>query len=153
MEKISAFLRTARGGGQQALQGQVFETMIHRLINIVGCSGDIRYLQIDKKRKRGIDNGSSSTFSLRPLIRKNFASLADLDPTAYNVPLSRSFAAVDALLPSRGLLLQMTIAATHPIKIRPQNVILFLKSRPFVFQLYRLKDSSNSQNTTHTYIL
>ena len=120
MEKISAFLRTARGGGQQALQGQVFETMMHRLINTVGCSGAIQCLPIDKKRKRGVDDGglpSSTPFSLGPLIRKNFSSLADLDPNAYNVPLSRSFAAVDALLPSRGLLLQMTIAATHPIKL------------------------------------
>jgi hypothetical protein len=88
MEKISAFLRTTRGGGQQALQGQVLETMIHLLINTVGCSGAIRCLQpIDKKRKRGVGDGSSSTFSLGPLIRRNFASLADLDPTAYNVPL------------------------------------------------------------------
>lgn len=119
-EKISAFLRTARGGGQHALQGHVFESMMHRLINTVGCSGVIQCLENDKKRKRGVNDGSlpsSTPFSLGPLVRKNFSSLADLDPNSYNVPLSRSFAAVDALLPGRGLLLQMTIAATHPIKL------------------------------------
>jgi hypothetical protein len=49
--------------------------------------------------------------------RQVFERLDDIGPDTYNIPLAWNFAAVDALMPSKGLLLQMTVSPKHATKL------------------------------------
>jgi hypothetical protein len=113
MQQVKSFLRTARGGGCGALWGSIFESMVHRMVSTVGCTGNIRCLEKSSKRKRDV----SYEFQLGPLRRQVFEKLDDISMDAYNIPLAHNFAAVDAFIPSKGLLLQMTVSQKHATKL------------------------------------
>lgn len=119
MDRVRSFLRTSRGGGYAALVGTIFESMAHRMISTVGCHGELRCLEPTNKRKRDADQYETSGIKIRmgPLERVIFEKFDDIQWNKYNVPLARNFAAVDSLVPSEGLLLQMTISPRHAIKL------------------------------------
>jgi hypothetical protein len=83
------------------------------MVSTVGCTGSIRCLEHLPKRKRDVN----SEFQLGPIRRQVFEKLDDIGLDTYNIPLACNFAAVDALMPSKGLLLQMTVSPKHATKL------------------------------------
>jgi hypothetical protein len=102
-----------------ALRGSIFESMVHRMASTIGCKGRIRCLERSLKWKRGPSQSEllESDFQLGPIEQQVFEKLDNIGLDTYNVPLARNFAAVDAIIPCKGLLLQMTVSSKHATKL------------------------------------
>ena len=59
---------------------------------------------------------SSEIFQLPAQTKNHFTSIDEIDSNSYNIPLDSTFAGVDAILPSLGLLFQVTVSDQHPVK-------------------------------------
>jgi hypothetical protein len=90
-------------------RGRAWEEQIHHLIESTGIKGPLRNL----------DTGETEDdWKIRRNKSAYFNSFADIDSTAvYWRPISTEHKSCDAYIPSKGLLFQMTVGKTHPIKI------------------------------------
>jgi hypothetical protein len=117
--RLYLYTVTARRGGNAALVGTIFESMAHRMIFTVGCKGNLRCLEPTKKRKGDLDRPDTpGTHHLTSdLERTIFEKIDDIELDKYNIPFARNFAAVNAVVPSKGLLLQMAVSPRPAIKL------------------------------------
>jgi hypothetical protein len=118
LDALRRFLDTGTSiPGIQSLRGRVMENFVHRDV----CLRPIRFRTRSLEDSRKDDN--DKFFVLPPQSSHHFKSLKDIKPEAYNIPLNPIFAGVDAILPSQGLLFQVTVSNQHPIKAKALELL------------------------------
>ena len=95
----------------QSLRGGVFENMVHRYVCSKATSWRIKCLDSEKNRTK-----SDEFFQLPAMAKHHFTNVDKIDPHAYNIPLDSTFAGVDAILPYKRVLFQVTVSGQHPVK-------------------------------------
>jgi len=85
--------------------------MVHRFVCSKATSWRIKCLDSEKSTTT-----SDEFFQLPAMAKHHFTNVNEIDPHAYNIPLDSTFASVDAILPSEGLLFQVTVSGQHPVK-------------------------------------
>jgi len=104
-EKTRLFLLKT-DGPSSTLRGHVFEKWAHTALQSGGTF-----------RTRNLDDDTANALPLPKMSMTVFHDISQVKPEmSYCRPLSKNFCAIDALIPSQNVLLQMTKNRNHPIK-------------------------------------
>jgi hypothetical protein len=93
------------------LRGRSWESSMHRLVEMTGIQGRLRDLETGEVTENFlIDKSPVSFFS-------DFSEIRSESKAMYWRPKSEQNKACDLYIPSDGIMLQMTVAGHHPVKI------------------------------------
>jgi hypothetical protein len=97
------------------IRGLFFERYVHRIFQSVPVI----------MPWRSLENNSSNFTPLRlpshPL--NMFRDISEIKPNSYNVPLSSNFEGIDSLIPSLGIVFQITVSTHHDLKFKVLQTI------------------------------
>lgn len=110
------------------LRGCLFERLAHDLL---ANGGKFKIRQLFGQQEQ-------CTTKVKKREKKNFSELTELNSqeNGYFLPTSKTFPAVDAIVPSIGIALQMTVSTTHPIHAGGLMKVIKACGNPAPFRLF-----------------
>lgn len=107
--------------GFASVRGKFFEAFAHKILP-----------RGSNPRIRSLDDGSTQELNIPQLPVERFQKIADIKTGCYNVPLSKNFAAVDAVIPKVALL-QMTVSNNHRVSVKGLNQLSKFETHDLIF--------------------